>query len=379
MSNFKHILNIFKYIENVICKLQLALHKQTQKAIFYENNTIRSTHQALDMQTIESVKKNESTKDLSFIVPVYNSKEYIAECLESLVNQKTEYIYEMILVNDGSTDGTAKMLESYSKNEKIKIIHQQNGGISRARNKGLEVAKGKYIAFVDNDDYVSKDYVQMLLDTAVQHDADMVKCGYVMFNQNGVIRRFTLPKRIYKSPLGDKVCDFNGLIWGGIIKRKIFKEICFPADYWYEDMITKVVVMQLCQSFVSIDDTLYFNRQHRNNATKKLWNSYNMKSLDQFYLLRELIKLDIELGIDINLMKKVILNELGPMLYYRTKNLPLINRQDVFYNSCALISDIYGEAKLCFEDNNYDILANAFYKRDFKLWKIVTRIMCNQK
>ena len=96
---------------------------------------------------------------ISIIVPVYNVEEYLKECIDSIINQTYKRI-EIILVDDGSTDKSGKICDDYAKIDKrIKVVHKENGGLSDARNVGISVSSGKYIAFVDSDDWVEKNYV----------------------------------------------------------------------------------------------------------------------------------------------------------------------------------------------------------------------------
>lgn len=121
--------------------------------------------------------------DLSIIVPVYNSEKFLNRCMDSIVNQKTQYRFEVIAVNDGSTDNSLEILKEYEKKYAFfKIINQSNGGISRARNTGINYAKGKYIGLIDNDDYIVEEYVESLLKRAYRNNADMVKCNHVNFS-----------------------------------------------------------------------------------------------------------------------------------------------------------------------------------------------------
>lgn len=123
---------------------------------------------------------------VSIIVPVYNVELYVEECLESLVNQTYKNI-EIILIDDGSTDASGAICDNYSaKDERVKVIHQANGGLSSARNAGIEVASGKYLIFVDSDDYwVGDNCLQHILEIAEDFDADVVRGEYISVNDKG--------------------------------------------------------------------------------------------------------------------------------------------------------------------------------------------------
>ena len=99
---------------------------------------------------------------LSIIIPVYNSGKYLEKCISSIKRNKCEE-YEIIIIDDGSNDGTSEICDKYSDEFQIKVIHQKNSGVSNARNRGLKLARGEYITFVDSDDYVSPDYVGTII------------------------------------------------------------------------------------------------------------------------------------------------------------------------------------------------------------------------
>ena len=119
----------------------------------------------------------EETLDLSIIIPVYNGEKYLKECLDSIFNNKTKYEYEVIVIDDGSSDSSMKILQSYSKDNLI-IKSQTNQGAAAARNQGLDLARGEYVAFIDSDDYVSDNYIEKLVYEGKEKKADVVKCGY---------------------------------------------------------------------------------------------------------------------------------------------------------------------------------------------------------
>lgn len=122
---------------------------------------------------------------VSIIVPVYNSEKYIQRCIDSLINQTISNI-EIILINDGSTDNSLKILNEYAKKDiRIKIIDKENGGVSSARNSGIEVARGRYISFVDADDWCEENMFELMYDMAEKHNCDIVTSGYSMDNVDG--------------------------------------------------------------------------------------------------------------------------------------------------------------------------------------------------
>ena len=170
---------------------------------------------------------------VSVIVPVYNVEKYIEKCLNSLLNQTLEDI-EIIIVNDGSTDNSKKIIEKYLNNKNIVYIEKENGGLSSARNYGIPYAKGEYIGFIDSDDYVENTMFEKMYSKAVQEKSDMVECDFLWEYPNKV--RFDTGK-IYENQKR-AIVDGRVVAWNKIIKREVLEstKIKFPEGLRYEDV-----------------------------------------------------------------------------------------------------------------------------------------------
>lgn len=162
-------------------------HKHT--AEFNYDETIEAvTDQAYLEQVVAwvgvtSPQQAEQSDLISIILPVYNVKPYLKRCLDSLLKQ-THRNFEVLAVNDGSTDGSALLLEEYAqKDQRIRVIHQENAGVSAARNMGLELAKGTYVTFVDGDDFVEENYLKSLYEAAVESNSDIAATNFSSFNE----------------------------------------------------------------------------------------------------------------------------------------------------------------------------------------------------
>lgn len=132
---------------------------------------------------------------LSIIIPVYNVEQYVGKCIESCLNQdlpKDEY--EIIVVNDGSPDNSVQIVEQYIKPENnVRLVHRENGGLSAARNTGLEEAKGEYVWFVDSDDWIEKDVLNFLYNKASEHNLDVLCFNFQHAYPDGQIQKYTIP------------------------------------------------------------------------------------------------------------------------------------------------------------------------------------------
>ena len=119
-------------------------------------------------------------KLVSVIIPAYNIEDYIGRCLDSIISQTYKNL-EIIVVDDGSRDYTGEILDNYAKKDRrIKVIHKENGGVSSARNKGIEAAEGDYIGFIDGDDLIEPEMYKTLVDLLEEENADIAHCGYQM-------------------------------------------------------------------------------------------------------------------------------------------------------------------------------------------------------
>ena len=141
---------------------------------------------------------------LSIIVPAYNIEKYLKRCLDSIINQSYKN-FECIIVNDGSTDRTRTICDEYAKKDsRIIVIHQENGGLSVARNKAMKVVRGKYVSFVDGDDYIMKTYCETLINLLEDNDADVAKCDYykgILTNEKDVQVKVVSGKEFTKESL----------------------------------------------------------------------------------------------------------------------------------------------------------------------------------
>lgn len=210
-------------------------------------------------------------KLVSVVIPIYNVEEYLERCLDSIINQTYKNI-EIILVNDGSTDNSYEICKKYEKNDsRIKIINKKNGGLSEARNYGIEAACGKYITFVDSDDYVEENYVKCLLECIDKYDADISICSYRAIYDNGTILNQVhdvenycisphdaLEKVLYQS-------DFNVSAWAKMYKKELFDNIKFPVGKIFEDAYTTYKLIMKSNK-IAVDLKIEYNYMIRSNS-----------------------------------------------------------------------------------------------------------------
>lgn len=180
---------------------------------------------------------------VSIIIPIYNVERDLKRCIESVLNQTYKNI-EIILVDDGSPDNCPKICEDYkSQDSRIKVIHKKNGGLSDARNAGIEISQGKYITFIDSDDYVTEDYVEYLYKLIVKYKADMSICSHDAVYIND-IKRFNTDcnESIMNSDIAlEKMLyhkNYDVSAWAKMYKMELFNEIRYPVGRLFEDAAT---------------------------------------------------------------------------------------------------------------------------------------------
>lgn len=221
---------------------------------------------------------------ISVIVPVYKVEKYLDKCVESIVNQTYKNL-EIILVDDGSPDNCPQLCDEWAKRDsRIKVIHKQNGGLSEARNFGIDIAEGTYITLVDSDDVIALDMVQYLYDLTKKNDADMAVCQYENIDENGnFLRRKQAFFDIYVC--GQKQCmyefekgkGFDVTAWGKLYKSFLFKDLRYPVGKYHEDVFLTYRLVDLCNSVVVGKEQKYFYRLREGSIMAE---KFNIKHLD---------------------------------------------------------------------------------------------------
>lgn len=219
---------------------------------------------------------------LSLIIPIYNVEKYIIDCLNVLVNQVADCDIEIILIDDGTPDNSIFLIEEFLKDKSIRvknkfIIHnQRNQGLSAARNSGIELARGEYIAFLDSDDIVSENYFKILLEKINLHHPDIIEFNANRFDDSG---RFY---EIWNSVISSGFYQMNENIlnkvatqsawyaWKRIYKKELFKEIKFPVGKNFEDAYTIPYIYLKSKNIYFIDEILLHYRFNPNSITSSI-------------------------------------------------------------------------------------------------------------
>ena len=225
---------------------------------------------------------------ISVIVPIYKIENYLSDCIESLL-QQSFLDFELLLVNDGSPDRCPEICDSYAKlDTRIKVIHKENGGLLSARKEGLKNAKGKYIAYVDGDDWVDTFYLDTLFKLAQANNADLVTTGHFrefdgkietikprfsgIYNESE-IRNNILPKAIYT---GD-FCEhgMSTYVWNKLFRKELLEQILYDVPneiVMGEDAAISYSYLAICKSLVISKIPLYYYRQRHDSIVKSIEN-----------------------------------------------------------------------------------------------------------
>lgn len=211
---------------------------------------------------------------ISVIVPVYNTEKYLDTCVESLVKQTYEDI-EILLMDDGSTDSCKEKCDEWAKRDaRIRVIHKQNEGLAETRNRGLKEAKGKYIAWVDSDDYVDETFLKVLYEQLVKNEADISMCSF--YDVRGEELLFEAATRIYNASYSagefmEKIYTVGAfsVVWNKLAKKETYNGVVYPKGRRFEDSATMRALTENCKKIVVCDIPLYFYRRHAESITKK--------------------------------------------------------------------------------------------------------------
>ncbi len=222
---------------------------------------------------------------ISIIVPVYGVEEYLDRCIESIM-QQTYTNFELILVDDGSKDNCPQMCDRWREaDSRIKVIHKSNGGLSDARNAGYRNALGKYIVFIDSDDWISPYYLELLYCSMIDNQCDIVECGYesvsemVPFNtveHNMNKCKTYLPEEALRLLIDDH--EFRQVVWNKIYKKSVIQQILFEVGKLNEDEFWTYQVFGNVQTLIGkINIPLYFYFQR---PLSIMGNAYSVRRLD---------------------------------------------------------------------------------------------------
>lgn len=261
---------------------------------------------------------------LSVIVPVYNSEKYIARCLNSILQQQVSFDYEIIVVDDGSTDRTSEILRLFAQEKKVRIIYQDNQGASGARNAAIRCSKGEYICFVDSDDELPAETLESMMKAAVENKGLLIAGSIEKCKSNGV--------RQYVIKLNNKKLEnerLPGFACGKMIHYSIFQKLQFPENYWFEDSIMAQIVHPMCRNATYMISPIcyrYFSNEEGNTSLAK----GRLKSVDSLWITMKLLRERAEFSLEYTQADYEYFLSMVKLTYRRTKYLNPRIAQSIF-------------------------------------------------
>lgn len=267
---------------------------------------------------------------ISVIVPVYKVEEYLDQCVSSIVNQTYQNL-EILLVDDGSPDGCPAMCDRWAeKDSRIKVIHKENGGLSDARNAGLKIATGEYVAFVDSDDMISDDMLESLYNALYDTKADIAECDYVCFEDNLPHSKDCTNTQItiFSAEEALKMLlekhDLYCVVWNKLYRRQLFNNLSFATGKLHEDVFFTYQAFGKSKSVVKINQQMYYYRQRKDSIMGKSFSFGNLDALEAMefqigYMAQNYPKLE--------LLSRIQL--LGMCLYFGQKALKSLEKDAV--------------------------------------------------
>lgn len=223
--------------------------------------------------------------EISIIVPVYQVEQYLEKCVDSILNQ-TFSDFELILVDDGSKDRSPEICEEYAKRDtRVKVIHKENGGLSDARNAGLEIATGKYIGFVDSDDYIAADMYEMLYQNLQTYQADMAAVEMMdIYEGRAIKKKYEQPLEVFDQKAAiQAVLDGRALYayaTNKLYKKELFQTVRYPVGKTVEDAYIIIDLLVQCQKIVVINQQKYFYLRRLDSITGQQFSKKNFDVIE---------------------------------------------------------------------------------------------------
>lgn len=294
--------------------------------------------------------------DLQIIIPAYNIEKYAAQCLESALHQKTRYSYIITVVNDGSTDRTPEIIESYHTqySDRMEVINQENRGLSGARNTALKHSKGRYITFLDSDDMLEDGAIESLLSCAESSRSDMVQGGWLEFSNGGSTRK-------------QAVNQLSGFPWGKVYRAEMFEHFQFPEGYWFEDTPISFILYGAGYSSTIIDNVVYRYRLNPNGITSTSGSS--KRSVESFYITALCLKEFPTFHVNYDQRAYEYFLRQCLMNWSRTRKRPKDVREAIFVLECSLMEKYFKDLQSA---KNKDV-ETALRKRQFQKFEVLAR------
>lgn len=302
---------------------------------------------------------------ISVIVPIYGVEKYLNRCIESIVNQTYKNM-EIILIDDGSPDQCPEICDRWvKKDQRIKVVHKKNGGLSDARNAGIKFMTGEYVAFIDSDDWIEKHMFQVLLHTIKETNADMCECEYQISTGKQTksehmegLKVLTINKYEALKAVVDQ--EIAPVVWNKLYRRKIVERVYFPEGKCNEDEFWTYKVVDRCQKVSKVNTVLYYYFKREESIINERYSLKRLDGLDGRYERMNYLKKYKSIY---ELAKRKMFFE---CMFHYQMSLKYLNEEDLVVSS-QKIKNIY---------KNLDIKLSDFFQYDMKekIWFILGKI-----
>lgn len=317
---------------------------------------------------------------ISVILPAFNCKNYIERCIDSILNQ-TYTNLEIIIIDDGSTDGTSLICDKYAlKDNRIKVIHQQNKGVSEARNLGIKLSTGEYISFIDNDDWISPNYFQCLFEAINQDDYSISMVLYKKTDHYTIspsIKNYSI-KEVSGLEIRKKLFNIQkyeepfGFIWAKLYKKEILLGLKFK-NLIGEDIDFSFQVSYRIKKAIIVNEFMYFWYQHETSQFRNIKPENTFSAISCYYqILQKIPKSEIDTrGLCLIRLYKIILSIRYNADFYNLKELS----KDIHYKNRQIVKDTQKEfvinKSIPFQ---YKLFLLLFYYQPY-LYKIFRKVI----
>lgn len=304
---------------------------------------------------------------ISVIIPVYNVEKYLNRCIESILSQSLQD-FEIILINDGSTDSSPEICNNYAKKDnRIKVIHKKNSRVAAARNDGMKVAKGEYISFVDSDDWIESNMYKIMYEKAKELEVDIIMCDYMKRGKNtiytvsqpingGFYNKERIEEELYPNLIMFEKIEFPATISNCtcLFKNDFIKRNNLYYDeriHYCEDSIFGSIAMYNANKFYYLKDNYLYNYFYNSNSTTT---TYNKNKWDAYLLINNELEKYFK-NKDYDFSRQIKIN----MLYFTLNMLSEIGRANYSFNE---------KRKFCSNIMNNKKVKNIF--KDFNMPRV---------
>ena len=264
---------------------------------------------------------NESSADISVIIPCYNNARYLQASLRSVLEQQGDFTLEAVVIDDGSEDETPEILSSFRQDSRVIVHRQENQGHSGARNTGLRMCHGAYILFHDSDDTLCPGALDALWAQAKKHSADIVAGGYLCVTPEGELRE---GKRFLDGRAEDPY-SIPGMTCGKLFRRGLFSELQFPQGYWYEDSIICQILFPMAEKVYTVSAPIFTYLINPEGVSAS--SQGQPKALESLYVTRRLLRERELFGLKPDEAACAHFLEMVLLTYHRTRR---VGRQAIY-------------------------------------------------